>query len=615
MGSTKRIAALALLATMVIPVALAAKSTQNHKPQHHHYKLIDLGTFGGPQSWVFGWFEAEGTMSDGGTVFGGADTSAPNPNYPNYNPFMGLPQMVYFLNSDPFIEHAFQSKDGALIDLGVLPGGYNSFAQWISGNGTVVGASENGSIDPVTAWPEIRAVLWRNGQPKDLRTFGGYESSALGVNNRAHVVGFATDSANNARAFLWTENQGLQDLGTLGACCAIAGSINESDQVAGESATCDTCNQDVFFWEHGKMYHVPDFGGSISTHSALNNRGQVVGGSNLPGDLYGHAFVWDKKSGIRDLGLLPGGLSAGTRWINDAGQIVGLSGLDQDQLFHAVLWDHGITDLGTVDGDQCSVAEYINTEGQVVGGTFDCNTAGFLHAFLWESGRPMVDLNTLVPPNSDLLLIGALSINDRGEIAGQGLTSAGDNHPFLLIPCDENHPGVEGCDYSMVDASLAASVPAATVQPPHDEALGRISPAPPLLRGNRYRGPTFSGSNRAANYPLESATPSKPALYGYCAVDLSDHLTGECVGSANGLQCIDQYDKLQCPPGKRAIKPALFSCQPKQVTTVDAARFCPVCGGRCGFFGCGPGCACGKDGMCHRKAGGSLEEILWKPQL
>jgi hypothetical protein len=45
-----------------------------------------------------------------------------------------------------------------------------------------------------------------------------------------------------------------------------------------------------------------------------------------------------------------------------------------------------------------------------------------------------------------LTLTAGISINDRGEITAQGLLANGDQHAVLLIPCDENHPGVEGCD-------------------------------------------------------------------------------------------------------------------------------------------------------------------------
>jgi hypothetical protein len=57
-----------------------------------------------------------------------------------------------------------------------------------------------------------------------------------------------------------------------------------------------------------------------------------------------------------------------------------------------------------------------------------------------KNGGPMVDLNTLIPPNSPLLLEEGGNINDRGEIAGRGVPPWCDDvdacgHAFLLIPC------------------------------------------------------------------------------------------------------------------------------------------------------------------------------------
>ena len=91
-----------------------------------------------------------------------------------------------------------------------------------------------------------------------------------------------------------------------------------------------------------------------------------------------------------------------------------------------------------------------------MGNASDCVT--LLGAFLWENGGPMVDLNTLIPPNSSLLLTNAIDINNHGEIAGMGVPAGCDpvhqdscEHAYLLIPCDEKHPG-ECQDYSMIDA-------------------------------------------------------------------------------------------------------------------------------------------------------------------
>jgi hypothetical protein len=69
----------------------------------------------------------------------------------------------------------------------------------------------------------------------------------------------------------------------------------------------------------------------------------------------------------------------------------------------------------------------------------------------------MVDLNDLVS-GPDMTLTGGF-INDRGEITGFGVLVNGDFHAFLMIPCDENRPGIEGCDYSLVSGSETATTP------------------------------------------------------------------------------------------------------------------------------------------------------------
>ena len=65
---------------------------------------------------------------------------------------------------------------------------------WINDRGVVVGVSENGLIDPLTGFPEIDAVVWKDGQIIDLGTLGGYASAAIAVNNRGEVTGIALNT-------------------------------------------------------------------------------------------------------------------------------------------------------------------------------------------------------------------------------------------------------------------------------------------------------------------------------------------------------------------------------------------------------------------------------------
>ena len=119
--------------------------------------------------------------------------------------------------------------------------------------------------------------------------------------------------------------------------------------------------------------------------------------------------------------------------INNQGQVVGNSDLPGDTTFHAFLWTRktGMQDLGTLSGDVASVSISINDAGSAVGASLDAKFNP--RAFLWEKGV-MTDLNTLIAGDSPLYLLTGCSINSRGEITGLGMTSTGEIHTYLAIP-------------------------------------------------------------------------------------------------------------------------------------------------------------------------------------
>ena len=62
--------------------------------------------------------------------------------------------------------------------------------------------------------------------------------------------------------------------------------------------------------------------------------------------------------------------------------------------------------------------------------------------------------------NSGLVLHETQYINERGEITGAAFLPNGDEHAFLLIPCDENHPRTEGCEDASPAQDATKSTPA-----------------------------------------------------------------------------------------------------------------------------------------------------------
>ncbi len=132
---------------VAMPASLAAqdRAKRDHHG-HHHYQLIDIGTFGGPNSSFAGNPPEVRLLNNSGATVGGADTPTPDPSCISFN-------------FDCYLSYGFKWHDGVAQELGALPGFNSSFAVWASDSGQVAGLSQNG-IDPLTGGPAFEAILW-----------------------------------------------------------------------------------------------------------------------------------------------------------------------------------------------------------------------------------------------------------------------------------------------------------------------------------------------------------------------------------------------------------------------------------------------------------------------
>jgi probable HAF family extracellular repeat protein len=324
-----------------------------------------------------------------------------------------------------------------VLDLGKFPGG-SAIPLGINSTGAVVGRAER------RHGGEARAFIWMlQGGTKLLGVLpGGDSSTAFAINDSAQVVG-SSNTQNQLHAFQWTAARRLVDLGTLpGDTDSEAFGINNPGQIVGYSS--GPSGQRAFITDaSGVLQNLGTLpGDNGSQGNDINDAGTVVGVSSNPEGT--HAFRWTKAGGMQELPTPVGETSAVALRINNAGQVLGrstgLSGLQ------AVLWqpDGSPVLLGTLPGGNYSEAFGINESGQVVG------TAGSVqgsHAFVWTAANGLQDLNNLLSVNPGVVLVGALSINEKGVIVAYGSRlqdlkhaemddedHAANHHVFLLTP-------------------------------------------------------------------------------------------------------------------------------------------------------------------------------------
>ena len=209
----------------------------------------------------------------------------------------------------------FLYSNGAMTDLGVLPGMTYTYAQGINDFGQICGFS-------YPAIGEPHAFLYDAGQMQDLGTLGGPDSSAFGINSSGEVVGNSRDMSGRRHAFRYADGV-MADLGALTAGNSYALAINNSGQVTGYSDTASG-NSHAFLFSAGTMTDLGTPAGGVSSQgNSINAAGQIVGYFTT-GDGTQRAFLYadGAMSDLTSLAAISSGTYlTGAAGINDAGQI------------------------------------------------------------------------------------------------------------------------------------------------------------------------------------------------------------------------------------------------------------------------------------------------------
>ena len=385
---------------LLVPAAGLAAQEDSHSPR---YTVIELGTLGGTYSQAF-------YVNNKGVASGEASLADGN-------------------------WHAILWEGPFKRDLGTLGGLSSSVFNSPNDIGQAVGEAETSDSDPngedfcgfkASGAPSsgtCLGFLWEHGSMNPLSTLGGYNGAASMINNRGEVVGNAENTTLDStcptynpaqgqyqvlqdKPVVWKNGQ-IEELATYGGDPdGFAIAINDSGQVAGASGACSAFNTinglylspvHALLWQNGAVTDLGSLGGAFGNQAHnINNRGQVVGVSNLAGNTVFHGFVWSQRTGMQDVPPLPGDTYSAALSINDAGEVGGVS-LDA--------------------------------------------TGSILRAFVVLNGAP-TDLNTLIPADSPLQLQGACAINSRGEIAGLAVEkSTGEYRGYLAIPVAGGYRG------------------------------------------------------------------------------------------------------------------------------------------------------------------------------
>lgn len=308
-----------------------------------------------------------------------------------------------------------------------------------NGTGALLGSATT-SVTVVANVTTAAPTLSVSGQITALRLLAALE---VAVGKSLTLVPAATDAAGDAALtapgeFAWTSD--TPSVATVDANGVVTGvspgtaGIKATDSVSGLSASTPVTITGVFTRHYSAM-PLGTLGGTLTTATGINDAGQVIGSSSLPGTpVTSHAF---RSAGTSLTDLTPSQAQTVSQAFgeNASGQVAGEFQMGQGTT-HAFLYSgNSLVDLNPYLGGGASVANGVNNSGQVVG---SFTSGGGPQAFLYDSAQagpnnpgPVIPLQEQL---SGLMATTSVAnaINDSGQIVGSFTKSDGASRAFLL---------------------------------------------------------------------------------------------------------------------------------------------------------------------------------------
>src|SRR5262252_4989685 len=311
-------------------------------------------------------------------------------------------------------------------------------------------------------------------------------SFGSGINNHGVVVGTDTlptsgihaSTLPGSRAFRWTEAEGMVylpsswsssnafDINESGVICGTGGvqpfrydpsvdSLPEIQPYAGDAYRINdagTATGDMYFPAGHSMFRLnsgaadalpwaPDPGGAIAAVGlAIDDSGTRVVGQQLRGDMTWHAVRYMDGRNTEFLDdLLPSGSSWAliTAYQVTPQNIIGWGNHDGVGRAYRIttasdgsvvdIIDLGMPETFAPNAPNVVWAADINASGEIVGSVYDDLPFWPKAPFVYTDATGIVDLNTLIDPQSGWLLLGGFAINDNHEVVGYGYHNGFDN--------------------------------------------------------------------------------------------------------------------------------------------------------------------------------------------